>query len=281
MSKVVITQDVLSKLVREVLDGKEDTNEGPANVNPIVDPSAAVTEPINPSFTPQNRTEMGVALKDLVKAIPNDKIPALYKNIKDVVEDVPELTDEQEKAMKKQNDKTIKSTQAVETFVRDMVRTALKEAEWRDPADVQADEDPEEQALDADAGSRKAYKSTAIGGMHDVGGASFEQIAKDVGMSVAGAKQAVDKALKKARYFAEMDEDDREIFTLQAMVDYIDQLNRTGELTPADVQLMKDHPDIVRTLDGFREYLDKQFRRAVRKGDMPAMPGEGEDDQEG
>jgi len=41
-------------------------------------------------------------------------------------------------------------------------------------------------------------------------------------------------------------------------------LNKTGELTAADVQLMKDHPDIVRELDGFREYLHNTIRRAMK-----------------
>lgn len=272
MNKVTVTKDVIVQMVREALDGEQ--NEGHVEVNPVVDPSAAVTQPVNPNFTPQNRVELGVALKNIAKAIPNDNVPALYKNIKAVVDDVPEIADEQEKAMKKANDKTIKATEdgnKVEAYVRKMVKDALSEAEWRDPADVQADA---EEAETGAAGNRKAYKSTAIGGMHDVGGASFDAIAKELGFSVAGAKQAVDKALLKARYFAEMDEDDRDIFVLEAMKDYIDTLNKTGELTPADVQLMHDHPDIVRDLEGFREFLDKQFRRARRAGDLPDAGGQ-------
>lgn len=268
MERITITKDVLTQLVKEALDGEQ--TEGSVNVNPNVDPSGAVTDPINPSFTPQNRVELGVKLKDMIRAIPNDKIPALYKNIKAVIEDVPELADEGEKAMKKQNDKTIQATEKgsqAEALVRKMVRKALSEAEWKDPADVQADEDELEKFVSRDG--KKAYKDTAIGGMHDVGGASFEQIAKELGFSVAGAKQAVDKALLKTRSLVGMDEDELEVFVLQAMKDYIDMLNGTGELTPADVKLMQDHPDVVRQLDGFREFLDKQFRRARKKGELP------------
>ncbi len=273
--KIIITKDVLSQLVREALDGEK--SEGAVNVNSNVDPSASVTDPINPNFTPQNRAELGIKLKDMIKAVPNDKVPTLYKNLKAVVDDVPEIADEEEKAMKKQNDKTIQATEkgaTAEALIRKMVRKAISEAEWKDPADAQADE---EEASSSPV-TRKAYKDTAIGGMHDVGGASFEQIAKELGFSVAGAKQAVDKALLKARTLVSMDEDELEIFTLQAMKDYIDVLNKTGELTPADVKLMHDHPDVVRQLDGFREFLDKQFRRARRKGELPGA--EGGQDQE-
>ncbi len=278
-SKIIITKDVLSQLVREALDGEK--SEGAVNVNSNVDPSAAVTEPINPSFTPQNRVELGVKLKDIVKAIPNDKIPALYKNLKAVVDDVPEIADEEEKAMKKQNDKTIQATEkgaTAEALIRKMVRKAISEADWKDPADVQADE---EEASAATKG-HKAYKDTALGGMHDVGGSSFEEIAKELGFSVAGAKQAVDKALLKIRTLVNMDEDELEIFTLQAMKDYIDALNATGEIAPAEVQLMQDHPDIVRQLDGFREFLDKQLRRARRRGELPGVEGgeQGQDQED-
>lgn len=119
----------------------------------------------------------------------------------------------------------------------------------------------------------KAYKSTAIGSVADVSGASFEQIAKELGFSVSGAKQAVDKAIEKARWAQfTIDPDEYEILVLTSMNDYISMLDKTGELTPADVKLMKDHPDIVRELDGFREFLDKAIRRARREGQSVEDP---------
>jgi benzoyl-CoA reductase/2-hydroxyglutaryl-CoA dehydratase subunit BcrC/BadD/HgdB len=98
--------------------------------------------------------------------------------------------------------------------------------------------------------------------MADVDGASFEEIATELGFSVAGAKQAVDKALEKAQFIAATDSDEMEIIVLTTMSDYIKMLAKTGELSSADVTLLKDHPAIVRELDGFRDYLHNSIRRA-------------------
>ena len=99
----------------------------------------------------------------------------------------------------------------------------------------------------------------------DVGGASFADIAKELGFATtSGAKAAVEKAMQKAKFLAGMDPDDLEILTLTAMNDYIDVLKSTGELTGDDVKLMKDHPEIVSSLDGFREFLDKSLKKAQK-----------------
>lgn len=108
----------------------------------------------------------------------------------------------------------------------------------------------------------------------DVEGASFEEIASELGFAVSGAKQAVDKAMQKAQWLGAMGlerPDDVEIMVLTAMNDYIKYLSKSGELTPADIQLLKDHPDIVRTLDGFREFLDKYVRRERKVTPKPEI----------
>ncbi len=143
--------------------------------------------------------------------------------------------------------------------------------------DDPADEDDDESLVDP--GAKRTYKSTAIGGMGDVSGASFQDIAKDLGFSVAGAKQAVDKALLKAQWLAKLESEapeELEILTLTAMNDYIKFLTKQGALSAADVQLMKDHPEIVRDLDGFREFLDKSIRKARKGGKLENPLGEDE-----
>jgi hypothetical protein len=104
--------------------------------------------------------------------------------------------------------------------------------------------------------------------MTDVGGSSFKEIAKELGFAAeSGAKQAVEKALEKAKLVTKMDlfdPDTLEILVLQSMSDYIDVLSSTGELTPQEVKMLKDNPAIVRTLDGFREFLDKDLRKAKK-----------------
>jgi hypothetical protein len=82
MKKVVLTKGSLRNMVRETLfnkgmSGWSANEEGPVPVNPVTDPSAPVTDPINPNFTPQSNTEFGIAVNQLVKNLPDNQLPAL------------------------------------------------------------------------------------------------------------------------------------------------------------------------------------------------------------
>lgn len=304
MAQVTVSEEALRQLVGEALDGGHlgdltvPEDEEPVNVNPVVDPSAAQTDPINPCFVPQTKPELDVAVKQLTKDVPVDKVPGTYKAIRAVI-DAEQAKTEGEEEMKKAAQG---GTEQVEEAVRRAVRKLIGQMNEA-PADLPpvkkipfgvhgaeymrrmektkadlgktfraggADDrpEPDEDEPEADEPKRRrAYKATALGSMADVEGASFQEIAQELGFSVAGAKQAVDKALEKARWAAtEIDPDDLEILVLQTMNDYIDTLNKTGELTPADVQLMKDHPDVVRELEGFREFLAGAIKRRRKEG---------------
>jgi len=336
MTKVVVTEQALREMIREAMFNKEfsgwsSNEEGPAEVNPNVDPSAAVTDPINPNFTPQDKTEFNVAIGQLVKNLPDADMPGLYDTVRTAIDDKQNVEDEDEMKKKAMQGGTTQVEEQVRKAIRKVISdlnlrrgdqvSEAKPDPWKDappvtgpmpavtkiPAGIHGGEftrwqeknksdvkkylgkidldapviEPEEHDADVDPvddPKRRAYKTTALGGMTDVAGASFEQIAQELGFSVAGAKQAVDKSLEKARFLATgMDEDDREILVLTAINDYIKTLNRSGELTPADVQLMKDHPDMVRELDGFREFLDTTIRRARRQDQKIVDPLEDEE----
>lgn len=326
MAKTSVTEQALREMVREAMfnngfSGWSSNVEGPSEVNPNVDPSAAVTDPVNPHFTPQNKTEFGIAVNQLVKNLPDSDMPELYDAVKTTIDDNEKSDDEEE-----MKNKVLQGgTEQVEEQVRKAIRKALSEAkpvDWsklstptgplppvkkiptgvhggeytrwqeKNKSDIKkylgkkGDVDEPEPSLadDDDApasgtpdsaapAKRKAYKTTAIGGMSDVQGASFEQIASELNFSVAGAKQAVDKALEKAQFLATgIDEDEREILVLNALNDYVKYLTKSGELSAADVQLMKDHPDIIRELDGFREFLHNSIRRARKQGQQVIDP---------
>lgn len=251
------------------------------NVNNVVDKLASVTDTSNFKQTPQDKIEFIVAVKQLIDDVPIDNIPNIYKLIKDVIDTSSE--------------KTTMSNKKIEESVRAVVRKLIAEAQPLPPVkkipfgvhgaeyernmaasraslnkamkkDLDADlkkvtvDDVEEPEV-----KKRAQKATSLGNMLGVGGASFEDIAKELNFSVAGAKQAVDKALEKTRWLtSEIDEDDLEIIVLNSMNNYIEDLAGTGELTDEEVKMMKDHPAIVRELDGFREYLGNVLRR-VRK----------------
>jgi len=315
--KTVVTGKALREMVQEALWNNEyagwSSNHGePVVVNSDVDPSVSVTDPVNPNFTPQDKTEFAVAVNQLVKNVPDDKMPSLYAAVKAAIDDSDK---ENEDDMKTKAD--LEEAKLVEEAIRKAVRRLIAEADLppvkKIPPGVHGAEyqrqvdkhrawlkrnmgkaidayekSPPVSAPEADAtgaekaapeiGKKKTYKATALGDMADVNGASFEQIAKELGFSIAGAKQAVDKALEKAQFLAvNMDDDDREILVLTAMNDYIKHLTKSGELSAADVQLMKDHPDIVRDLDGFREFLHNTIR-AARKGAKLIDPLKDDDD---
>ena len=371
-TRVVVAKSALRDLLREVMWNKDfsgwsSNSEGPATVNSNVDPSLAVTDPVNPNFKPQSKTEFGIAVNQLVKNLPDTEMPELYDAVKTAIEDDKDEEDEAIMKTKAAQGGTEQVEEAVRKVIRDIIaeikpqRRTVKEApggrrpppavDPNDPraapghtddqgnyipvnrvrlaknakpgpvvgdlppvrkfapgvsggdverrtkknvgdlkrgmgAAIDAYENPkvdpeDEPAAPSAPAAKRAYKATAIGNMADVQGATFDEIAQELGFSVAGAKQAVDKALTKAKFVASLSDtsaegeagegDDLEIITLMAMNDYIKHLARgvggpeEGEdaLTPADIKLMKDHPDIVRELDGFREFLHKYIRKAM------------------
>lgn len=271
MKKITVSEAAVREFVNEALDGNHlgdlpaFDEQLPVNVNKVVDPSAAVTDLINPDFVPQTKPELEVSFRQLMKSVPVDDIADVYKSIRLMVNDIHSREEEGEEGT--MTTKT-RSKSSIEESIRKTVRSLLSEINPKfdmsysgtDYGDSDDDDDD-----DTEKKPKRAYKTTALGNMADVDGESFESIAKKLGFSVAGAKQAVDKALEKARFLAQIDEDDKEILVLTAMNDYIKMLSKGGTLSAADVKLMKDHPDIVRELDGFREFLHTHVRRARRK----------------
>lgn len=274
---IFVSKQALQQFVSEALDGNALAllgNENYIKVNNVVDQSASLTDPSNKNQIPQNKVELKVVLNKMLDSSQVQNLPDIYKSIKDIINNV-----EDENKMNKN----------IKESLRTIVKKAMNEAPLppvrKIPFGVHGDEysrsiaaskaslrktmkaddivEPEDSYDDEKVAKPiRKVKSTSLGSMTDVQGASFEDIAKELNFSVAGAKQAVDKALEKARWLAsEMDEDELEILVLRTMDDYINTLAETGELSDADIRLMKDHPSIVRELDGFREYLSSAIRR--------------------
>lgn len=285
--KIAVTEKAIRDYVNEMMmgSGVSDSVRSPVNISSTVDPSAAATEPMNDKFKPQNRTELKSALSQLIDQISDDESPDVFMKMKDF------LKNKKENEMNKQE-------KVAESFIRSAVRKMLDEAgkkKEKDPLNINDlppvkkipfgvhgsefmrrteknksnlqrimnkstlgdEEEREYPEAPAPGRERKNVMQT------DVSGASFKDIAKEFGFaSESGAKAAVERAMKKAKFLSSMDPDDLEILTLTAIGDYIEVLKNTGELTDADVRLLKDHPQIISTLDGFREYFDKEIKRA-------------------
>jgi hypothetical protein len=299
-----IKESTLRSMVKRLL---EDKSLGPAmvNVNNVVDPSAAVTDPSNPNFKPSSRVELQVALNAMIGDVPDDKIPDVYDSMKNALE----VSQEEQGEAEMKKDRETKVEESVRFAIRKILSEMSKEEKakklWaglKEPvgplppvkkipagehgaeylnnlekrkiglgkqfSSMRDDEDSKEMERSDLPAQDRTRKNVMMG---DVSGASFKEIAKEMGFAAeSGAKAAVERVLDKARFVGSIDPDQLEIIVLTAMNDYIDMLNKTGELSAADVQLMKDHPDIVEDLDGFREHLDGVLKK-VRKTDQKVV----------
>ena len=301
----IVTKQAVREYIHEVMSTPDvgwqttgDLSTAPAAVSAVVDPLAADTDPDNPNFKPQNRAELKTVLSSLIDDTSDDDAGRTYDAMRDAVknlkaQDTKALKDEDDD-MKRKNDKD----NGVEEVIRRTVRKMLSEAgPYRDTglsysgpmtgSDVRPGYD-ECEACDGEGYDSSGNSCAACKGkgalpskgrknkmMTDVGGASFKEIAKEMGYaSESGAKQAIEKVLEKARFTGTMDEDELQILVLTAMSDYISMLNKSGELTPADVELMKAHPGIVSDLDGFREFLDKALKKAKKGAKLEDPLGE-------
>ena len=347
-TRVVISDKALREMIREALDGQGwEKPASPVVVNAITDPSSSVTDPINPNFTPQDKTEFGVAMQQMVKNLPDTDLPGIFAAVKKALEtrsEKDEIDSATQAAMvagsqeaidaagesgakdKDKQEGKMPTLNKIEEQLRARIRKAILEARGLTEADLppvkkipmgvhggeynarhektkadlrkslghsvdRLENEPEEEPdLSDEEGGEEGehapkHAHQAIGALGAVGAASFEDIAKETGMSVSGAKQAVDKTLLRFKFLYSLPEDDREIMVLGAMNDYIEMLNKTGELTAADVQLLKDHPDMVRELDGFRDFLHNTIRRSMKAKpeDLEDPLGEGDelDEREG
>jgi len=281
--KLIVSKQAVREFIRETMmnpsGGWQSTSElsdSPAAVSAVVDPSAAVTDPEHPNFKPSNRKELQLALLALADDVSDDLAGDTFDVVLDAIN-------------KNKDEDDMKNDKKVEEAIRLAIRKMLSEAElppvrkipmgvhggeWmkahekrrkdleKTLTSMNVDTDAEEM-MRADAPVAGRDRKNVM--QTDVGGASFKQIAQELGYaSESGAKQAVEKAMTKIQFAASMDPDALQVVVLTAMSDYIDFLNKSGELTSADVQLMKDHPNIVAELDGFREFLDKYIKREMK-----------------
>lgn len=292
MNKIVVSKQAVRDLIRELLsspgvgwESHGDLSTAPVAVSAVVDPSAAETDPANPNFKPRNRMELKPAVATLIDDISDDKAPDFYDALRGTLDDMKDEDEEMNKDKK------------VEEAIRLAVRKMIAEAgPYRDtgmsysgPMIGTASSGMEEcEACEGSGTTSTGAPCEECGGEGEVkarkkrgyemadteeGMGTFDQIAKEMGYAgPPGARQAVQKALEKAKFVATMDPDELQIITLTAMNDYVDMLNKSGELTPADVQLMKDHPNIVSGLSGFREFLDKALKKSQKSGQKVIDP---------
>lgn len=301
MRKVFITESAIREYLREAMDSSS-INDVPltpeVNINPVIASDAAEVDPSNQNFVPANRAELMSALRIIANSTDDEDAPEVYVTIKHAL-------DVHEEEMKNK-----KVEESIRMIVRKILNEESKEEKakklWaglKEPvgplppvkkipagehgaeylnklekrktglnkqfSTMRDDEDSKDMEHDDAPAAGRSRKNVMMG---DVSGASFKEIAKEMGFAAeSGAKQAVEKALEKAKFTGTMDPDELEILTLSSMNDYIKMLTSSGDLDAEEVQVLKNNPGIVRELDGFRDFLDKSIRKA-RKGSKLENP---------
>lgn len=299
MKKITITERALRELVIEALN---DSTQGAiyapdadgVKVNNVVDPSAAETDPMNPDFKPQNSTELGVAIRQMTLGMPDTDASKVYDKVKgaikstdpkdDDVNDVDnnhETEDDMDKAEQPSGTKSGTKPATTEAVLREMVRALVRE----DKGIIILNEEYED--YDAAVGDGDDDDDEKPAKPKVKNDENFDNIAKELGMGVSGAKQFVDKALARFQLLKQelpkghstaagpqlgvnprtgkefTNLNDMEILMLRAWGDYIEFLQSTGELSAGDVQLMTDHPEVALDLPGFREYVHHYVQRTL------------------
>lgn len=113
----------LRQMVKVLL---EDKTLGPemVKVNPVVDSSAALTDPSNPDYKPNNKQELQVALTAMLNTLSDDKVPDVYDSLKHAMQAKDE--DEGKDQMSKSNAK-------IEESIRLAIRKLLEDVELSKP----------------------------------------------------------------------------------------------------------------------------------------------------
>jgi len=303
MKQVIIAESALREILREEMSSYHSDSQPsvtmPVNVNPVVAPDAPEVDSTNDNFIPKNKTELLSALRMLCN-VNDDEVPEVYITIKDSLQ-------KQEEKMGK-NDVKESIRLAVRKMLSEISASEKKQAAadklWSELPQVDPSKYPPVTKVPAGASAlggepaekkakfeknkaqlQKTFQTMKMSDieeepassepearknvmMSDVGGASFKEIAKELGFAAeSGAKQAVEKALAKAKFITTMDllnPEELEIIVLQTMSDYIDFLKSSGELDAEEVKMLKNNPGVVKELDGFREFLDKNLRKVKK-----------------
>jgi hypothetical protein len=223
---------------------------------------------------PQNRKELRSALHQIVDAVPDASAPDAYAAIKNAVEDAVEkaesTADDKNRAKKVESMSRTTMTLAekvAENILRRKIRSLIREAgPYRDTGmsfsgwpqrDTEGDDDED------DDKSRRRITSMA-----DVGGDVLQKIAGEFGRSVSGAKRLYDVSENTAKFMAALlskNDASFDILRLHAMKDFIDALEKEGDIDQEDVDYMGAHPEEVEDLDSYRVYMSEYIKEAMRQ----------------
>lgn len=277
MKKIVTTRNDLRQLIESAVgltfpEGPKEKD--PAVINepapddnvPIVpldsqlDRAMTVEIPIDDEeYEPENVIELSHAVAVLAKKVPPERIIEFFKNVRRLTDRTIEAQEKKEKGPEvgPKDNKEIDVDKIQEMNVRRAVRKILAEA-----------------GFDGEGGY-EGSRGTKKKGAREL---SLDDVAREAGLQGAsGARQLINKAAQKIKFLLDMPEDERNEIIIRAAGEYIDylvDLDKKARRDPAtageeglseeDAEFMRDHPEYIQELDGFREFLRKYWLRAMR-----------------
>lgn len=268
-----IGKKTLRKWVTGVLEFKDlgTQPDGPVEVNDVVDPSAAETDPINPSFSPQNKAEFDVATRNLVKDLPNDQMPGIYNRLKSVVDDqLAAAADEEQQRQAEKSGTPMKSKSGIN--VEEAVRLAVRKMIAEAPATEKTQEPSNSDEMEfQDMARELGYGNKVHSARHEYGRA-IDKMRFLQSLQPNEREHLIGSAFDD--YVADID-DEKEVFTpddfkwftekhKDVVDEYVKLLVSAGDLTAGDVMLLRDHPQIVVEQPGFKAFFLDNYEDEAR-----------------
>lgn len=251
-----INEKALRKLVKSLLEGETDV---PIAANPNVEPLVNDTQLDYMEKTPVDHVELANIIASKLMKVDDKEAPIMYKKISDVI-DVVSADNEKDKEMTEAEDK-------LRVIVRKMIREHGEDVKHPTPGPMSDD-------AEAVKKKKRAYTSA-----QEAGGSTFDEIAAEFGFEKpAGAAAAFERAKLKAKYLANLPNEDREFIVLSALDDYIKKLERERELSTADVEFLRAHPDVLAGMDKFRDHMKKFVDAGMRDAGIEVGPEVDDDD---
>jgi len=208
-------------------------------------------------YVPSDNEELAKSLSLISKFVPAEKIEQFYNKIRELVPgwDIP---------IKLEGATTMnKEEQKLRQHIRKIIKEAYEEDEYGEHSSYDDYVDPDASADEQerwDQEERDREKARAEADKEKLKGMAVELGAA----GPSGVRRLQGVAMKRLTFIANMPEEVKDNMHKHATSDYIVTLNKTGELDAEDVKLMRDNPDIVQGLDGYREFLHKYIRREAK-----------------
>lgn len=236
---------------------------------------SSVIPPVDdPEYTPVSRKELGSALSALASELPDEKdvVTKVYDKIKDLIDDnkddgiavvdlgtVGDAEDDLEKGkVKKEETDDVK--EARDRIRNQLVINALLEQMGLPDKDLYGNQYDDDDTRGMSQVPEEEMKAEPL---QDEG--TLADVAKEMGISVSGAKRLEAEALKKMRLFAVHFPKDEQAIKDMAMKDYAAGLLQLDLIDEEDAAELLGSPKAY-DLNSFRQFMWDSFLNNVYKG---------------